>query len=42
MEEHHCTFQSVNSPLLKLLERDFRRWRHIVKVETVGVVLLLE
>lgn len=35
------TFQPVNCPLLKLLERDFGSWRHIVEIETMGVVLLL-
>lgn len=35
------TLQSINSPLLKLLEGDFRRRRRIVQVQTMRIVLLL-
>lgn len=35
------TSQSINGPLLKLLERDLGSGRHIVEIQTVGVVLLL-
>lgn len=36
------TFQSVDSPLFKLLERDLSGGRHIVEVQTVWIFLLLE
>lgn len=35
------TLQSVNGPLLKLLEGDLRCWRRLVEVQPEWVVLLL-
>ena len=35
------TPQPVNAPSFELLERDFRRWRDIIEIQTVGILLLL-
>ena len=35
------TLQPVNSPLLKLFESDFRRWRRVVQVQAMRILLLL-
>lgn len=36
------TLQSVNSPLLELLEGDLCSWGDFVEVQSVGIILLLE
>lgn len=36
------TSQSVNGPLLELLECNLLRWRDVVEIQTVRIVLLLE
>lgn len=38
-KEH--TLQTVNSPLLKLLKGDLSRWRGVVQIQTIRIVLLL-
>jgi hypothetical protein len=35
------TLQSVNGPLLELLESDFRRRRYFINVQAVRIILLL-
>ena len=41
MENDIDTSQSIYGPLLELLESDFSSWRNLVKVQSVGIFLLL-